>query len=51
MFLLEMSTTSMEKKVVSHYQIYNQCVEHGVLQKSLYGWSITYEKWKQYVKK
>ncbi len=50
MFLLEMSTTSMERKVVSHYQIYNQCVEHECSRNHFYGWSITYEKMKQYVK-
>ena len=39
-----------EEKVVSHYQIYNQCVEHECSRNHFYGWSITYEKMKQYVK-
>lgn len=38
------------EKVVSHYQIYNQCVEHECSRNHFYGWSITYEKMKQYVK-
>ena len=33
------------EKVVSHYQIYNQCVEHECSRNHFYGWSITYEKW------
>ena len=37
------------EKVVSHYQIYNQCVEHECSRNHFYGWSITYEKMKQYV--
>ena len=36
------------EKVVSHYQIYNQCVEHECSRNHFYGWSITYEKMKQY---
>ena len=38
------------EKVVRHYQIYNQCVEHECSRNHFYGWVITYEKMKQYVK-
>lgn len=38
------------EKVVRHYQIYNQRVEHECSRNHFYGWAITYEKMKQYVK-
>jgi hypothetical protein len=34
----------------SHYQIYNQCVEHECSRNHFYGWAIIYENMKQYVK-
>ena len=39
-----------EEKVLNHYQIYNQCVEHECSKNHFYGWAITYEKMRQYVK-
>ncbi len=38
------------EKVVNHYHIYNQSVEHECSRNHFYGWAITYEKMKQYVK-
>lgn len=35
---------------ISHYQIYNQCVERECSRYHFYGWAITYEKMKRYVK-
>ena len=38
------------ENVRSHFQNYNQCVEHECSRNHFYGWALTYEKMRQYVR-